>query len=289
MAPASLRALLAGLIDYAGLFPPAALPLEEVVRNYGAYRHSPESWALGRLVVPAVRLLELLDLLPIGEPPWSVTALVGEDVIADARRIASVRGDPRVSVEAAEARAFTDDEIGAATRALSDVPAVYIELPAYDDPSDLVRAVGEAGARAKIRTGGMTVEVFPSAAECARFIAACAHHRVAFKATAGLHHPIRGAFPLTYADDAPRGVMFGFLNVFFAGALARGGMEAPALEQVLMEREVARFDFHDAGAAWRGHTLSLEDIADARDAFAISFGSCSFREPINDLTQLGLL
>jgi hypothetical protein len=289
MAPASLRALLGGLIDYAGLFPPAALPLEDVVRNYGAYRASADRWALGRLVVPAARLTELLELVPRGEQPWPVTALVGEDVAADARRIVSVQGDARVSIDAAEVRALTPDEVRSAARALSGVPTVYIELPMYDDPWALIRAVADAGARAKMRTGGMTAEVFPSATECARFIAECAENEVAFKATAGLHHPIRGTFPLAYADDAPQGEMFGFLNVFVAGAFARSGMKAPSLAQVLMERDIGRFEFHDSGASWRGHTLSVEDIEATRNSFAISFGSCSFREPIDDLTQFGLL
>src|SRR5438034_7858967 len=57
---ASLRALLTGVIDYAGLFPPAGLPLEQAIRNYARYRQEPESWMLGRFVCPAARLAELV-------------------------------------------------------------------------------------------------------------------------------------------------------------------------------------------------------------------------------------
>lgn len=60
---ASLRALLTGVIDYAGLFPPAKLPLDEAIRNYARYRTEPESWMLGRFICPAVRLAELRALV----------------------------------------------------------------------------------------------------------------------------------------------------------------------------------------------------------------------------------
>src|SRR5262245_39353072 len=55
----SLRALLNGLIDYAGLFPPARLPLSESLTNYLRYRSESESWMLGRFICPASRLGEL--------------------------------------------------------------------------------------------------------------------------------------------------------------------------------------------------------------------------------------
>src|SRR5205809_4623216 len=56
---ASLRALLSGLIDYAGLFPPAGLPLDQAIRNYARYRHESDAWMLGRFVIPANRLAEV--------------------------------------------------------------------------------------------------------------------------------------------------------------------------------------------------------------------------------------
>jgi len=57
--PASLRAFLTGIVDYAGLFPPAKLPLEEAIRNYARYRTEPEAWMLGRFVCPVNQLHEL--------------------------------------------------------------------------------------------------------------------------------------------------------------------------------------------------------------------------------------
>src|SRR5437899_12321007 len=55
----SVRAMFAGIVDYAGMFPPAQLPLEQAIRNYARYRTEPESWMMGRFVCPAARLAEL--------------------------------------------------------------------------------------------------------------------------------------------------------------------------------------------------------------------------------------
>ena len=51
----TLRVLMNGLIDYAGLFPPAALDMATALRNYGAYRAGEYAWMLGRFVLPAAR------------------------------------------------------------------------------------------------------------------------------------------------------------------------------------------------------------------------------------------
>src|SRR5262245_33804802 len=74
----SLQALLAGLIDYAGLFPPAQLPLDEALANYARYRREPNGWLLGRFLCPASRLAELPppdDELFHAGPPWPIAAL----------------------------------------------------------------------------------------------------------------------------------------------------------------------------------------------------------------------
>jgi hypothetical protein len=55
----SLRALLSGAIDYAGLFPPAGLPLEQALAKYRQHRAGPEAWMLGRFVCPAAEISQL--------------------------------------------------------------------------------------------------------------------------------------------------------------------------------------------------------------------------------------
>jgi len=113
--------------------------------------------------------------------------------------------------------------------------------------------------------------------------------RVPFKATAGLHHPIRSMRALTYAGDSPRATMHGFLNVFCAAALAWHGLGEGTVSELLEETDPAALEFDEAGFAWKGHRLDTSQIQTARREFAHSFGSCSFEEPVADLRELGLL
>jgi hypothetical protein len=227
----SAEALFTGLIDYAGLFPPAALSMSDAVRNYDAYRRGEYAWILGRFVVPVAKMSEV----PVEFPLALVAPLI---------------------------------EVGG--------PHIYIET----DDIDMLAA---RGLRAKIRTGGITTDAFPNASFIARFIVRCAEKSVPFKATAGLHHPIRCVKPLTYEPDAQTGTMHGFVNLFMAAALLNHA------ETILGETDVRAFEFGDDAASWRGHSVTTETLARVRSEFAISFGSCSFEEPIADLKELGWL
>ncbi len=285
-----MRALLAELIDYAGLFPPAALPLADACTNYDVYRHSAHAWALGRMVVPVTRLSAVADRVAAhSSDPWRVSAIVGDDVECDAEIIRAVNARGRLAIETAEVRTQSAATIVTTVKALDSSLSVYLEIPVAGDPSLLVEAIAQSGARAKIRMGGLTPAAFPTAAQSARFIACCAEYDVAFKATAGLHHPLGGDYRLTDADDAPRARMFGFLNMFVAAAFARQGMTELVMAELLAEREATAFCFSDDAIRWRDHSLALDDVIAARSSFAIAFGSCSFREPMDDLHQLGLL
>jgi hypothetical protein len=229
----SLRALLANAVDYAGLYPPASLPLAEVVTNYRRYLHSPEAWMLNRLVLP----MEKLSEVSLGEK-WRVTLLVeGEP------------GPLPPKVETLETKAG---------RRLS-LPT-YCEVP-------LERV--EDG-YAKIRTAT------PSSETLAEFLCAAAARRLPFKATAGLHHPIRTS-------------MHGFLNVFVGATFAWLGMDRITLTNLLNEADPQAFDFRNDGLRWRDWRASTAEVAQARREFAHSFGSCSFEEPIDDLRALGLV
>ena len=290
MSSATLRALLAELIDYAGLFPPAALSLTDVHSGYDAYRRSSDAWALGRVVVPAARLAELSGLVAVDTPePWRVSALIGDDAAHDTEVIRSVNRVGRLVVDTAEVRAASAAVVEETMNALGDFLTVYVEIPAAVEPEQFVAAIGRAGGRAKIRAGGITPDAFPTAARVARFIACCAENHVAFKATAGLHHPVCGTYPLTYAADAPRGPMFGFLNLFLAAGFARKGLAESVLIELLLAQDASSLRFTDDAIQWREHTLAHSDVVATRDSFAIAFGSCSFREPIDDLYRLGLL
>jgi hypothetical protein len=293
---ASLRTLVAGLVDYAGLFPPASLSMPDAVAEYAAHRVSPDSWILGRFIVPAMRLDELdaaaASCLGSRANPWRLAALVGDDAPGDAARIATFNAAHAGSllVDVVEAKATSAERVDELARLFTHATCtLYVEVPHAAEPRPLLDAIRRASARAKIRTGGTTADAFPTSAHIARFIATCAELQLPFKATAGLHHPLRGEHRLTYANDAPSGTMFGFLNVFMAGALAATGAHESELAAVLEERQPAAFRFDADGARWRDMHVPLARLAEVRASFAIAFGSCSFREPVDDLRELALL
>ncbi len=149
-------------------------------------------------------------------------------------------------------------------------------------------AVGTVGL--KVRCGGATAAVIPTPQELANFITCCKSFRVPWKATAGLHHPLR------HRDRESGAMMHGFLNVFAAGMLAH----VHAIDQVQMmaiaaqiatmleEEAIDAFRFTDDSLRWRDWECTAEQIRAAR-RWVLSFGSCSFDEPRDELRWLGLL
>jgi hypothetical protein len=287
-----MTALLRGLVDYAGLFPPAALPMDDAVRRYAKYRVGPHRGMLARFVVPVARLEEFAQVAAIvhdaADGPWGLSVLAGA---TDAAAIAAFERahSGLARVEVIEAKATDTETIAALAAAFGPRRLVYVELPVASDPGALIAALKPHGLRAKIRTGGVTHEAFPSSADVMRFLARCVEHGVPFKATAGLHHPMRGEYALTYAPDSARGMMYGFLNVFLAAVLLRAGHTEEELLPLLEERDVTAVSVTPEAIIWRGMRADAATIRQVRSQFAGSFGSCSFEEPVQDLDSLSFL
>ncbi|HVF46687.1 MAG TPA: hypothetical protein VNA17_03885 [Pyrinomonadaceae bacterium] len=293
----SVRALLNGVIDYAGLFPPAALSMPEAVLNYATYRNSNYNWMLGRFVVTAARLEEFYEsardfISRDAGRTWRVTVVAGESMLEAIRLVEdfnAVKG-PGIMCDTIEIRATNSSLIETATKALSRGVKAYFEIPVDETMLDLVATISLVDQRAKLRTGGITPEAFPSTQEIIRFVRVCLAANVLFKATAGLHHPIRCFRPLTYENNAPSGTMHGFLNLFLMTGFAREGYRAALLEDLMEEEFEEVFHFADQSAAWRDdYTLNIWQLERLRSHGIQSFGSCSFDEPISDLQKLGIL
>jgi hypothetical protein len=252
---------------------------------------------LGRFIVPASRVDELLAATS-GER-IAVSAII--DAGSDRRtwlqnvqtafaRLADLRqNEPRLRVEALEValpplqtnRETYDAAIGqfaaAAQQAgVRDVPS-YVELPRDSRRETLLPGAMYALARhrlgAKMRCGGVTPDATPPPAEIASFIARAYEERVPYKATAGLHHPVR------HFNHSAGFVMHGFLNVLVAALRARQGWDAERLEGVISSEDSSQLQL-DASA---------EEIEAMRRENFIAYGSCSFSEPVEDLQKLGML
>ena len=282
--------LLSEAIDYAGLFPPASLSMTDAVHEYAAVRLADDAWALGRFVVSAARLDELATVLTASATPngsaWRLSVLAGGAPHEDVARVRvhNAREAARSVVECVEALAATREEALKLSAFVSEGLETYVEVPLAADPESVLGAVHYIGARAKVRTGGVTAEAFPLPADILRFLRGCRYAGVSFKATAGLHHPFRNTSPETGT------VMHGFLNVFSAGVLAHSvGMTDDEITYILDDYIPEHFVFTDTELTWFEYTAPLDRIERARKNFITSFGSCSFTEPVNDLKSLNLL
>lgn len=284
------RALLGRAIDYAGLFPPATLPLADVLSRYREYRGSADAWALGRLVVPADRLAELADVARAEGPKQSrddgclpISALVGTGT-ADA-----VDAIERFNREQTAARVETIEvKAGSAGTALAVLAAIppgwvsYLEIPAGEAGDAVLDVAAARGARAKVRTGGTRADAFPDADSLTHFLVAAEARGVPFKATAGLHHPLRGEFPLTYDAGAPAGTMYGYLNLALAATLAWTGRAEAAIRSALVESDASALRIENESLTWRSESFPEEVLRIMRSEFFHGFGSCSFREPLDE-------
>lgn len=169
-------------------------------------------------------------------------------------------GTPAAAIEV---RLAEISEVAEAVRRLVELsPEVYVELPAAVLP-DAIDAIASAGGRAKLRCGG---ELVPSVDQVARVLVACSEAGVVLKATAGLHHPVR------------RGEEHGFLNLLCGAIRAGAGVEAVRAALQAQSIDALALDELDAG-----------EVSAMRERLFKGFGSCSWREPVEDLRALGIL
>lgn len=281
------EALLSRVIDYAGLFPPAALTMERAVREYKRCLESDTSWMLGNFIVPAPRLPEFAHTFATvccdeQSQPWTLSVIC-DNPDADIRTIDQFQ-QGAVFFASFEGRAA---DLRAATRLLTVLPhdrPRYVEFPA-DKADEFLPMLDAQGARAKIRAGGLSPETIPPVPAIARFLLACAEQGVPFKATAGLHHTVRGAYPLFEGSKATA-TMHGFLNVLLAGVQAWAGSDEKVLATALSVEHQHGFRLEPDAIHWGNQSVSAEQIKSARAQFAIAFGSCSFRDPVVDLMKM---
>lgn len=290
----AVTAAFAGFFDYAGLFPPAGLPLDAVVERYARYRSGPHAWMLGRLIVPAERVAEAEAAAARAgasqASPWRLSVLVGAAAhgreVADCLRPHLAAAGP-VRVEAIEAGAATVDDIA---QIAGDWPRGlerHVEIPADVNPTALMAALAAHGLHAKIRAGGVVADRFPSTAEVARFLVRAHEAGVAIKATAGLHHAIRGDYRLTYDADSPTATMHGFVNLLLAATLlAAGRIDEDFADACLDDDRPEVFKLSGRAGSWLNGVVTYGEIAEARRSLLRAVGTCSFEEPVAEIEAL---
>lgn len=308
----STQAYLAQIIDYAGLFPPAQLSLDEAIRNYAEYQQHADAWMLGKFVMPVGRISELeaylhlfsadrkLDLSVTGRPADSetwfehfhsdmnmlteFTAKYSDLVTVSMLELPLPPGVPDQSIfnKAAAKTGDTQLFFEVTTPLHSSEWEQHIigtldQISNYNDSAK--QKIGF-----KLRMGGVTADAFPTVEQAAFVLKACSDRNIPQKFTAGLHHPVR-----MYREEVQTD-MHGFLNVFTAAMLGRiHRLEQNEIAYILADQHSAHFSFQKDGFGWKDLKVHTEEIRQLRTAALYSFGSCSFDEPREDLQALQLL
>lgn len=292
------RVFLNGIIDYAGLFPPAHLGMDDAVREFARYANGDDRDLLGRFILPASKLPDFAAAARNSandqRDRWHLSTLVSAGKDADIEEIAQFNrtqadGEPGILVDAIEMPVTNSLEIDWAVRSFGKDFAIFLEPTSVEDSAPLLALIAKSGANAKLRTGGVMASAIPSATTVMQFIDTCAALSLPFKATAGLHHALRGDYALTYERSAPQGTMFGYLNIFLVAAFHRAGLPESALLDLLEEHDASAITFDEAGACWRGNLADQSHLSGARKALAVSFGSCSFTEPVDEARSMNLI
>lgn len=315
--PTTSRALLTEIIDYAGLFPPAKLPMTEAFTRFLAHRASADGWLLARFVCPAARLEELTPLMAdadLGQTPIRIAALGsgGDDPPGfsdsierdtEAMKAFGERHTGTALVDVFEVKlpgqGDVPEVVDVTFHNLVDVsariPVAYFEIPLHGNRHDpIIDAIAVAAAshqidenrRAglKIRCGGLDASAVPTVDAVVAAISASLVTKIPLKATQGLHHPIRQHDPILGTT------VHGFLNLFTASVLALAHLlDDVIIREIIAEEDPKAFRITESTLGWRDLETGFEDVVEGRLNAMTSFGTCSFTEPRDDLAGLGWL
>ncbi len=294
-------------MDYAGLFPPAALPFEIAVRCFDAYLEEDNPWMISRFVCPVNRFSELVQLDTGSQHPFPVAGLIRKsptESLADCakragemfRHLSGTRHSlssleiwlPADSpeVELNEFVSILADSLNELANTPDSIPA-FFEFPLSTElagsPLQRIGKPHRISLCLKARCGGLKAENFPSVKEVSLLILYCIEHTVPFKCTAGLHHPVR------YFNESIKTWSHGFWNIFGAAILGKARrLQLDDIQEIVSEKEIGNFSFSTDTFRWKDLHCTVDEIHDARN-LATSFGSCSFDEPREDLWAAGLL
>ncbi|MEO5877449.1 MAG: hypothetical protein ABIS86_23605 [Streptosporangiaceae bacterium] len=256
--------LLRDLVDDAGLFPPAGLPMGEAVARYRRELRAAHPMLTHRFLCPASRFEELRAAL--AEHAYIRVGILLDDAVPE--------DDERIMVDLAEKALPAGDQAALAEQALADFNGFGVPLflepvrsPGWLDAIRVVSRNKGPMRGVKVRCGGLSADLFPSPTELAEFIMACAAENVPFKATAGLHHA------LPYTDPATGFAHFGYLGLVAAVTRAFDGAGVAQVAGALTETDPGRL---------------TDGLSDRSRELLVSYGSCSTEDPVGDAVALGL-
>ncbi len=301
----SLEALVEGLFDYAGMFPPAALTFQDALKEAAGFKDTLTRPSIvgADMVITAAQLNEATTqhMLEAGFHRGNHIrmCLVGthaSDGHKRASQILAYNRESRVDrvpheVVALELHSEMDDPMDAAGALM---PGRFVlsgqDIQVYWEPKltdaewnerfdEVWSVIDGCNSESELPIVGLKVraagEHALSPATLARIIPEINKRTLPFKVTQGLHHALAGT------HDNP----IGFIGLAAALRLnEEGALNAEQLEACITEADGAAFDWA-GGISWRGHSI---DRAQAGHAMRIPFqiGSCSISEPDQELDAL---
>ncbi|MEP7146989.1 MAG: hypothetical protein ABI792_08260 [bacterium] len=310
------------IIDYAGLFPPANLNLKNAFGNYLKYLDENYNFMLSKFICPVSLFPELKDLVsevPSRDLKIIISALgrggsdlnsfkknLEEDLAIWNKFVSGLKENINVnsfevkipieiisSCDSDNIALFLDSLSNNIKQQISQPVMIFVEGSSNDkwkeNTVSLINGIEIHNQKNfdtgfKLRTGGTEANAFPSSHQIAFSIRKCLDRKVPMKFTAGLHHP----FP--HYDSEINAAMHGFVNVFASGIIAmRHDISDSVLEEVLNDKNPLNFIFTDDNFSWNNWKVEIADIEYARKDLVLSYGSCSFDEPVEDLKSLHLL
>lgn len=280
----TVSALYERLVDDAGLFPPEQLEMPAAVARHRADAAAGDPRLSHRFLCPAGRLSELSAALDntdrfrvglISPLEWGALVEAHRLIAADGRlRLVALEGPLPEAPDLVTA-------VRKAADALKNLPygpppgfPQHVEIPLTEGWEAALDELVTAGLAAKVRCGGVRADLFPATEHLAVFVSACVRRGLPFKATAGLHHAVR------YRDARTGFTHHGFLNLLLAVCRAADGAAPDGVEAVLRSTDPVAL-----AAEARAVTPAL--AARTRAVFT-GYGSCSTREPLDDLRAMGL-
>ncbi|MFP7299022.1 hypothetical protein [Neobacillus niacini] len=306
----SLKAFLSNLVDYAGLFPPANLSINDAIKNYSDYVNSDDSWMLGPFIQPVTKLNELVKFRQLfTDKSPLLLSVVGRKSESNRECSLQLKEDIEqirlynetfsnwakidtyeLPLPAVVPTQYLLNELFDVTESIELKVFCEVNILSQTDWEEYLLKSLDSIAKfnlehtsqlgVKLRTGGIKAEMIPSIDRIAFAISACRDRHLPIKFTAGLHHPVR-----MFRNEV-EAKMHGFLNVFLAGMLAyQHNLDQAKVKEILSEEDHNQFTIEDEYLAWKQYRISSEEIAIYRK-YLCSFGSCSFDEPKDELLEL---
>ena len=294
---ALLGQLLDGIIDYAGLFPPAQLSLDDALAEFESLP-SDNEWLVDLFICPSNKLAELDALVRRKGVDGLAVSVIGNAIDQPDKALASIERDiqrmegcSQLEFGAYEIKINHHDE-GSIVRAIKAldrsgvgdlVEDTFVEFAWNSHLEDCLHDLASINPNfgAKARTGGTTPELFPSTSDLAHFIHTAVSIEIPFKMTAGLHQPLR------YMDSELNTYHHGFLNVALASALALSAdLSTSEIDEILNITDSSKLTVSETEIIALGNSLNSDAVTLFQDWFG-GFGSCSVTEPVEGLKKLG--